>query len=331
MKRNSHDTVVSAIMNLQKPDTEKEATCDRGICHRQYIDLTGQGDNKCVGTLNYRVVETEINKGSDNTSCSNTTTSNETIDVHLDSAEISNSSNLTCFLAKLLEEQHIQQRQQRSTFATNDNDHGSSSSPLSPSGFSHNVTLVSDNARAHSCHNNFRLLTNNNSSDFYRSKGSHLEDVVIQNASSNEEKKEENEGFLDDISHSTLSRQETREEEEESSSSMSIRLLQRPCRWSSDDSLTKSMLPNSPPTKMDYLPTYPRRRLSEDMLPYHHDDLLDNTSSQITHQQRESSTQGDVDHDDDHDDHNNNSKNKLEKDRNNLPTLPEKEDDYISL
>jgi hypothetical protein len=173
------------------------------------------------------------------------------------------SPTLTSFLSQLLEERHFQQH-----------NHNGTDPPTS-------VALVSDNAHAHPCH--LRLIRTDSFLQAQsqiqphhhhgeqKSRTSDIVDVGDYASIHYEEKKEEED--VDAISHETL-KQEAREEE--SSTTVNIRTLQRPCRWSSDDSLSNSMLPNSPPTKTDYLPTCPRRRNSRDMFP---DDMYDSSST----------------------------------------------------
>lgn len=169
------------------------------------------------------------------------------------------SSNLASFLSQLLQEKTCPSEEQQATFTTGD--------IANPS-----VALVSDNARAHSCHH-LRLLRdrdvdNQAEMQLHHEHENKLKECVVVDvgdctSSHYEEKKEEEDC---DLAVVPLQR-EARQEESSHATTNNVRALQRPCRWSSDDSLSTSMLPNSPPTKTDYLPIQPRRKNSRDSFP----------------------------------------------------------------
>jgi hypothetical protein len=55
-------------------------------------------------------------------------------------------------------------------------------------------------------------------------------------------------------------------EEERQEPYVSVRVIQRPCRWSPDDSFSW-MQTNDSPTRLDYLPKYPERKTSREVMP----------------------------------------------------------------
>ncbi|KAG7338182.1 hypothetical protein IV203_026047 [Nitzschia inconspicua] len=174
------------------------------------------------------------------------------------------SCGLTSFLSKLLEERHHQES----------GDEQESSSTTT-------VTLIPDNARAHP----FQLHLVRSDSQTENSLPPQQQKVLTNNALDvghcssvhMEEKKQEDE--LVNASQ-VLSKQEAREEE--SSATTNVRALRRPCRWSSEESLSNRMLPKSSPTKIDYVPTVPRRKNSRDTFP----DFLFEDSNSVSCQGR---------------------------------------------